>query len=366
MQGRIYSRFKQVKELIQSYTYPHSLTQHLKRYFQQHRNLGSRDRKELKQWFYAYFKLNIRDAQLDEAIWKTLMCDESSILEKLRSATEKRYDHLEKGDFPLRDLISDKINPELLKQLTSEKLTWVINPENKKDSVKHYQNRLFAFNQGNNIDVKAQIQDLASYQISEICSNYLREVMANQDYCRFWDACAGAGGKSLSIFQQLKEYPSAWLVSDKRASILKSAKQRFSGFDKSRTQFLELDLLAKQEVVSNKLMQIGQQYWDFVLLDVPCSGSGTWGRNSQHIRFFDKLLLDKYVKLQRKILQSIMPFVTQNGFLCYATCSVYRTENEDQIKWIEKEFDLKLVEQEYLGTLGSDIMFIAVFQVSSN
>src|SRR5690606_23481303 len=62
---------------------------------------------------------------------------------------------------------------------------------------------------------------------------------------------------------------------------------------------------------------------DLIILDVPCSGSGTWGRSPEYLRFFDEKEIDHYAALQKKILTNSIPYLKKDGIILYSTCSVF-------------------------------------------
>ena len=107
--------------------------------------------------------------------------------------------------------------------------------------------------------------------------------------------------------------------------------------------------------------QINHGYFDIILLDVPCSGSGTWGRNSQHLRFFKENRLSQYSALQKSIFKNALPFLKPDGKICYITCSVYKDENEHQVKEFARLYNLKVEKEIYLGNRETDVLFFAAF-----
>jgi 16S rRNA (cytosine967-C5)-methyltransferase len=71
--------------------------------------------------------------------------------------------------------------------------------------------------------------------------------------------------------------------------------------------------------------------FDIVLLDSPCSGTGTWRRQPElRVRLTAERLAD-VVALQAELLASCAALVAPGGRLVYATCSVLRCENDEQI-----------------------------------
>ncbi|WP_341703466.1 RsmB/NOP family class I SAM-dependent RNA methyltransferase [Ferrovibrio sp.] len=70
---------------------------------------------------------------------------------------------------------------------------------------------------------------------------------------------------------------------------------------------------------------------DCVLLDVPCTGSGTWRRNPEARWRYDPAGLDEVLRRQAGLLEDGARLVKPGGRLVYATCSVLPAENGDQI-----------------------------------
>ncbi|MDR1333613.1 MAG: RsmB/NOP family class I SAM-dependent RNA methyltransferase, partial [Holosporaceae bacterium] len=81
---------------------------------------------------------------------------------------------------------------------------------------------------------------------------------------------------------------------------------------------------------------------DVTLVDVPCSGTGTWRRNPDMRAKFIPQDLDELLAVQAEILESAHRLVKKGGRLVYATCSILREENEDQIaKFLDNHPEFK-------------------------
>ena len=72
--------------------------------------------------------------------------------------------------------------------------------------------------------------------------------------------------------------------------------------------------------------------FDVVLIDAPCSGSGTWRRNPEGRWRLSPDRLDRLVQLQQRLLDIAEPLVKPGGTLVYATCSIIRAEGADQAR----------------------------------
>ena len=151
------------------------------------------------------------------------------------------------------------------------------------------------------------------------------------------DFCAGAGGKTLAIAAGManKGRVVACDVAGKR---LEKAKLRFRRAGLHNIETHELKNENDQWVKHN----IGK--YDRVLIDAPCSGTGTW-RRSPDARW--KQLgpsLDELLGMQSRILNSASRLVKQGGRLVYATCSMLIEENQNQItEFLKQHEDFKLL-----------------------
>jgi 16S rRNA (cytosine967-C5)-methyltransferase len=76
----------------------------------------------------------------------------------------------------------------------------------------------------------------------------------------------------------------------------------------------------------------GNEMFDTVICDVPCSGSGTWSRTPEQYYFFETTALAEFLKTQQRILANSWSNVKVGGRLYYVTCSIFADENENQIQ----------------------------------
>ncbi len=139
------------------------------------------------------------------------------------------------------------------------------------------------------------------------------------------DFCAGAGGKTLAIAAQMRNrgHLVACDVNDAR---LKRCAERLrrAGLQNAETRLLtgETDRWIKRH----------KGRFDRVLVDAPCSGTGTWRRNPDARWRAPDLGLPALVALQARILASAARLVKPGGRLVYATCSLLPEENEHQVR----------------------------------
>ena len=194
----------------------------------------------------------------------------------------------------------------------------------------------------------AEIQDLSSQQSLNGISPLAGE--------KWYDACAASGGKSLLLKSKAPDV--LLTVSDVRTSILDNLRLRFQ---RNRIEHYD-SFVADLSVSDIPERYIG--YFDGIIADVPCSGSGTWGRTPEQMCFFTEEKLHYYSKLQQAILRRLVPALKPGGRLVYITCSVYRKENEEQVEFLSNELGLHCTQSGLIEgyTNRADTMYSAVFE----
>ncbi|PIS02614.1 MAG: SAM-dependent methyltransferase [Chlamydiae bacterium CG10_big_fil_rev_8_21_14_0_10_42_34] len=161
------------------------------------------------------------------------------------------------------------------------------------------------------------------------------------------DYCSGSGGKTLAFAHQMQGKGQIYLY-DNRPWILQEARKRLNRAGIQNVQFV----LPKKKV-------------NWVLADVPCSGTGTLRRNPDAKWKIDAPMIDRLVVQQREIVKDALEHMLPNGHFVYATCSILPEENEKQVEYFIKTHGLTLV-CEPLSLLpqegGMDGFFAAVFK----
>ncbi len=158
-----------------------------------------------------------------------------------------------------------------------------------------------------------EVQDAAS-QVAALMSG----VIAGEKVADF---CAGAGGKTLALAAMMQN--SGTLVAhDRDKRRLRPIFERLTRAGASCVSVVGADESAKLE-------QFGP--YDCVLVDAPCSGSGSWRRKPDAKWKFSPKQLDLRIKEQRDVLARGANLVRTGGRLVYITCSVLAEENTDQV-----------------------------------
>ena len=134
------------------------------------------------------------------------------------------------------------------------------------------------------------------------------------------DYCAGAGGNTLALAALA---PEARLIAcDTERSRLARLAPRLA---RARIEHVETHVIGADEPLPPAVA-------DRLLLDMPCSGTGTWRRNPDDRHRLTPERLAGYCARQDEILAAAAPLVAAGGRLIYATCSLLPCENEDRIE----------------------------------
>jgi 16S rRNA C967 or C1407 C5-methylase (RsmB/RsmF family)/NOL1/NOP2/fmu family ribosome biogenesis protein len=98
-------------------------------------------------------------------------------------------------------------------------------------------------------------------------------------------------------------------------------------------------------VSNNDPKDIGRlkSFFDIILVDAPCSGSGMFRKDPQAMNEWSEANVELCHQRQERILANILPALKEDGYLIYSTCSYSHQENEDILDWLCQEFDLESV-----------------------
>ena len=161
------------------------------------------------------------------------------------------------------------------------------------------------------------------------------------------DFCSGTGGKTLALAasMQNKGHLVATDISEVRLSRAKLRMRRAGAENAERIKLPAQD---------DKALKKRYGKFDRVLVDAPCSGTGSWRRNPD-VRWSSQAAnLPELMALQSAILERASRFVSTGGHLIYATCSLLKCENDERVHAFlqaHPEFEL-LDASELWGQLG--------------
>lgn len=190
------------------------------------------------------------------------------------------------------------------------------------------------------------------FEVQDFSSQQTAQYFKPQRWEAWWDACAASGGKSLLLYEQQPDLK--LVVSDIRESILANLDERFqqAGLIKYQKKLLDL--------TKNVDPELHNYEFDGIVLDAPCSGSGTWGRTPEMISQFQPEKIEFFQRLQQSITRNVVKYLKPGKPLIYITCSAFKAENEDAIDFMSKELGMKVEKQAVLKGYENkaDTMFI--------
>lgn len=181
-------------------------------------------------------------------------------------------------------------------------------------------------------------------ELQDAASQAVVEALPLSDGMRVLDHCAGGGGKSLAMAGQ--------------------ARLALFAHDASARRMADLPERAKRAGVRITVTDRPETHapFDLVLVDAPCSGSGSWRRDPEGKWRLSPSGLQSILQTQSEILDRVGPMVRPGGWLAYATCSLLASENRGQVDkyvartpgWhLEKELRLTPVQ-------GGDGFYLAI------
>jgi len=168
------------------------------------------------------------------------------------------------------------------------------------------------------------------------------------------DYCAGSGGKTLAI-GATKQNKGQIYLHDIRIKALLEAKKRLKRSGIENAQITTPENLFRLE-----------KKMDWLILDVPCSGSGTFRRNPDMKWKFRSEMLKNLVQEQRSIFEKSLSYLKPKGKILYITCSVLPEENFLQVEYFQQHFPVKLLNQPsfwFPQKNGRDGFFASLFQL---
>ena len=374
---------------------------YIKKYFSSNKKHGSKDRKQIVSLCYNYFRLgcgvSLHVTLQDKFLLGAFLCDSNPSLllsqlkpewnEKINCPLNEKLKSVEdffdpKIIFPFQQFLSDEIDQHkfAISFLQQPKLFLRIRPGkeaivlDKITSVNFPFERLgddcLVFSRNEKVtdviivDKEAVIQDYNSQRTGKFFLKYLFTQQVDESVEKIrspitvWDCCAGSGGKSILAVDTLENIELT--VTDKRPAILQNLKKRFAISGIKNYEAFVLDIASKNQLPTNSTFQ-------FLIADVPCSGSGTWPRTPEQLNFFHENEIEKYASLQKTIIRNIVPHLQSGGILLYITCSVFKKENEENVDYFLQNFQLNLLHKEYLKgyEMQANTLFVAVFTPKS-
>lgn len=115
-------------------------------------------------------------------------------------------------------------------------------------------------------------------------------------------------------------------------------------------------------VLNQDSIQLSDYFsFDKVLLDAPCSGSGTIRLDIGSKGNITEEYIQKLTKIQRRLIDKAVRILKKNGTLVYSTCSIFKEENDDNISYILKKYNdihLEPISQEKISSANTPIEYL--------
>jgi 16S rRNA (cytosine967-C5)-methyltransferase len=424
--SKYHSYLNSAGEILSHYQGEQPFASFIKKYFTQYKKFGSRDRKQVSHLCYCYFRLGkafVDMPVLEKIITGLFLCSHSpeDMLEELKPewnkiislSVKEKLAVINKSDalqsvFPWTNemsagadaeefCLSFFIQPELFLRIRPGKEATVFSQlEKAAITFKKITDTCIALPASSKIDAllsvnkEVVVQDYNSQRVGELMELVRRgssdihpvrrrpsdihpvrrrpsdihpvrrrpsdiHPVRRRPSDRVWDCCAASGGKSIMANDILGNIDLT--VSDVRESILVNLGKRFRAAGIINYKSFVADISDPQNLPAES--------FDFIIADVPCTGSGTWSRTPEQLYYFDTQKIADYAALQRKIVGAAVGRLEKGGYFLYITCSVFRKENEEVVDFIKEKLHLQPVKMEFLKGYDkrADTMFAALLQL---
>lgn len=184
-------------------------------------------------------------------------------------------------------------------------------------------------------------------EVQDVSSQRLGHFIRPREGSRILDACAGTGGKSLHL-ASLTANRAAIFATDIYPAKLDMLDRRVKRDGATSVRRLPPD----------DLHHPGK--FDLILLDVPCTGSGTLRHKPEAKLRLNRQVVEQKIELQRLIVNDNIPRLADGGEIIYSTCSIFHAENRGQVDFFINKYGLKLLDESVISPLqGFDGFYMA-------
>ncbi len=193
------------------------------------------------------------------------------------------------------------------------------------------------------------------FEIQDAGSQFIGDLLNPAPGSMVIDACAGAGGKSLHLADLMKNRGQI-LAMDVEAAKLNELENRAR---RNKVNIIQTGL------VTEAVLKEFTARADYLLLDVPCSGSGVIRRNPDAKERLTVDFIEEIREVQQNILRDYSVLLKQGGVMVYATCSLLPSENRKQVDmFLEKNQGFKRIEDRQIwpSETGFDGFYMALIR----
>lgn len=176
------------------------------------------------------------------------------------------------------------------------------------------------------------------YYVQEASSMFLEEAIKQtvdlSASLKVLDLCAAPGGKTTLLQSIISN--NSMLVSNE---VIKS---RVTVLTENITKWGAANVIITNN--DAKDFQRLPNYFDAIVVDAPCSGSGLFRKNPHAIKEWSEQNVQLCSQRQQRILADVLPALKTGGILIYSTCSYSKAEDEDIADWLIEEFCMETVQ----------------------
>lgn len=176
------------------------------------------------------------------------------------------------------------------------------------------------------------------YYVQEASSMFIDHIMKHirqnkEQPVKVLDLCAAPGGKSTLL--------NSAIGTDDLLVANEIIKTRVPILTDNLSRWGQSNVI----VSNNDPKDIGRlkSFFDIILVDAPCSGSGMFRKDPQAMNEWSEANVNLCHQRQERILADILPALNEDGYLIYSTCSYSHQENEDILDWLCQEFGLESI-----------------------
>jgi 16S rRNA (cytosine967-C5)-methyltransferase len=380
---------EKIEKLVGEYRYDLPFSLYLKRHFRKNPSMGSRDRRDTREWAYNLFRIGKNLSDLPLAVRLGVACylcnddptsplaypvekyaglDRSEMSQsrefRFRKVTEKFPGFQGEKIFPMHAMLSPEIDRQAwyLSFLRKPKIWIRIRKEKVEAVIAELSQSNISFDREPESTVVSFAPDTplqktlswerGYFEIQDLSSQEVKQHFSPVPGDAWWDACSGSGGKSLLLLE--KENDIDLLATDNRTSILENYKERLKKAGHNKVNCMVHDL-------SGAPLNPGKLF-DGIIADVPCSGSGTWSRNPEWLQSdHSSRVHTHFVPLQRKIVGHALTSLKSGKPLIYITCSAFLEENEGNIQYFRENLRVEVEYSAYIKGFSrrADTLFLA-------
>lgn len=318
---------------------------YLSQYFRQYKSIGSKDRQEICKLLYKWIRWkNLIEYKCRGDLIEFLEEFDPMSCQKHKSTPPHIKSALPK---PLYDRMVEAFGEKEAKELAlilneQAPTTIRVNPL-KISREKFFQNweKKYSMRLGAHAPYAIQIdkrealfstEEFAKgwFEVQDEGSQQVADLVRVKPGDHVLDYCAGSGGKTLAFAHKMQGKGQIYL-SDIRKNALIQAKKRLkrAGVQNGQTH---LSTAPEMKKLKKRM--------DWVLVDAPCSGTGTFRRNPDMKWKYSEEMVQRLIGEQRTIFERALSYVKPGGWIIYATCSLLKQENQEQTAHFERTYPI--------------------------